>query len=224
MVRILASCGALVAVSGAAHAQAFIDPVGDFRTNFPVGLRQPYLDVTGGAVYFNGTQFILTGTVAGPIPADAPENLAYVYGVNRGTGTARFDAAPSDLDLPGILFDAAIILRPNGPDALNFFTSLTPITPAIGSVSFSGNTFTAVIAASALPSPNGTPFEAYTFNLWPRLIGAGAGTPNPADVEIPDFAPNATNVGITAVPEPATVLLLAPALVGLYVARRRRAR
>ena len=79
-----------------------------------------------------------------------------------------------------------------------------------------GNTISAIIDGSLLPS-TGFAKSDYTWNLWLR-----AGTTNDT---IADFAPNATNVSISAAPEPATYALM---LVGLgaigFMQRQRRKR
>jgi hypothetical protein len=215
---------ALLAAPRASAAQAFTDPTGDFRAAY-LGAgnpASPALDVVSGAVFLTSdlSTFIMRGTMAGPILPPPDPDAAYVYGVNRGAGVARF----AGIGAPGILFDAVVILRPSGPDIVNLCfppdaACPTPITSAGGSVSFTGNTFTALIPVSLLPSTGFTPAN-YTFNLWPRIRTTG-----PAGTEISDFAPDNSNVGIAGVvPEPATLLLVAPALGAMALVRRRRSR
>jgi hypothetical protein len=214
----LLAAATLVAAPRGSAAQVFTDPTGDFRAAYVAAGNPttPDLDVTGGAVYFNGSSFLFTGTLAGAVPAGAPANQAYIYGINRGAGAPRF----AGIGLPGILFDAVVVVRPNGPDVFNvcFPVACNAALPA--AATFSGNTFQVLVPAALLPS-TGFALTDYTFNLWPRLIGQNGGN---ADLEIPDFAPNNSNVALATVPEPATLLLLAPALAGLAVVRRRRAR
>lgn len=205
----LYACAALALAPAAARAQAYTDPAGDLRAGY-AGPTTADLDVVGGVVRFDGTSFTLRGTLAGPIDLAANPALAYVYGINRGAGVARF----GDL-APGVLFDAVVVVRPNGPNAINVF-SPTPTLVGTPAVTIFGNTFEAIVPSALLPS-TGFAVRDYTFNLWPRV---GAGDNN---AQISDFGPDNSSVA-AVVPEPATYALLAPALVALVAARRRRAR
>jgi hypothetical protein len=200
-------------------AQVISDPVGDFRAPYVLAGNPTTgdLDVTGAAVYFTGSSFIFTGTTNGNIPAGAPANQAYIFGIDRGAGAPRF----AGLGLPGILFDAVVIVRPNGPDVFNICFPVACNLALPAAATFTNNTFSVVVPSALLPSTGFTPGN-YTFNLWPRLIGQNGGD---ANLEIPDFAPDNENFAVAAVvPEPATLLLLAPALAGLALVRRRRTR
>ena len=217
----LAALSALAMAPRESAAQpVFVDPLGDFRAPY-VAAGNPTtgdLDVRSLAAYLNnpGTAILLTGTVAANIPAGAPANQAYIFGIDRGAGVARF----AGLGLPGIVFDAVVIVRPNGPDVLNTCFPVTCNVPLPGPATFNGNAFAVTVPTSMLPS-TGRPPVGYTFNLWPRLIGQNGGS---ANLEIPDFAPDNGMVGLNVVPEPATLLLVAPALAGLALVRRRRVR
>src|SRR5688572_20058042 len=97
----------------------------------------------------------------------------YVWGVNRGAGTAGFAQFGKD----GVLFDRVVILRPDGTGTVAGVGDLAP-----GSVTVDGNTITAEFSGSFLES---TGFDKinYTWNLWPRdsdIAGFAA---------ISDFAP-----------------------------------
>ena len=77
----LGFCLALSASPAAAVAVS--DPTGDFLGSF-AGPYNADLDVTNFSVVFDGTNFLLGGTLAGNILAvDTP---LYVIGVNTGTG------------------------------------------------------------------------------------------------------------------------------------------
>jgi hypothetical protein len=85
-------------------------------------------------------------------------------------------------------------------------------------VTTSANFFAAVIPLAVLPTRGFAP-EDYTFNLWSRVRTTG-----PANAEIADFALDNGNFRAATVPEPATVLLVAPALLAVAAVRRSRAR
>lgn len=89
----------------------------------------------------------------------------------------------------------------------------TPLPP--GSITISGNTFQATVPLSFLPSRGFSPVQ-YGQNLWPRFGGATG------DAQISDFAPDDRNAGVSAVPEPATMILLGTGLAGIAAKVRRR--
>jgi hypothetical protein len=113
--------------------------------------------------------------------------------VNRGAGTAGFGAS---LNLNGVLFDRTIQLRPDGTG------SISGVALPAGSVTISGNTISAEVSGSLLPS-TGFALANYTWNLWPRN-SAFSGT-----AAISDFAPDNSNILTTAVPEPGSLALMA---------------
>ncbi len=216
--RALATCGlafaALVAAVPTAGAQTghFTDPAGDLLSTYTAGPHNADLDVLSGAFQFNGSQFLFSGTLAGPI-GFTPGTL-YVWGINRGQGTARFSPALPNTN--NILFDAVVIFNPGGTSSVRDLLNNTGTNLGPSDVSFVGNTFFVRAGSGLLPS-TGFAFTAYTANLWPRL---GAGNNN----QIADFAPDNSNVVVGTVPEPTTFALLAPGLGGLLLTRRRRSR
>jgi hypothetical protein len=159
------------------------DRAGDFLASF-TGPRNPDLDVLRGEVSFDGASFTFQSTSAGPI-GTTPGAL-FVWGVNRGAGTARFpDIAP------GVLFDAVVIAQADGTGRVVDLTA-TPPAPTVlpaGSVTINGNNITIRVPAALLPSKGFTPGREYTVNHWPRT---GAGNNN----QISDFAPDNSNVPV----------------------------
>ena len=187
------------------------DPKGDFLSTFAGSTASADLDVVAATVLYNPgiDTFFLKATLDGNVGSTATG--AYVWGVNRGAGTAGFGAS---LGLTGVRFDRVIVLNANGTGTVAGAGAL----PA-GAVTISGNTITAMVSGSLLPSTGFANKLDYTFNLWPRdLAFASQGV-----AAISDFAPNNANftATITAVPEPASAGLLLGGL-GLVAAYRRR--
>jgi MYXO-CTERM domain-containing protein len=192
----------------ASHAlDGITDPKGDFLATFAGSSASTDLDVISASVFYNpGTDlFTLTATMDGLIGSTSTG--FYVWGVNRGAGTAGF----ASLGLNGVRFDRVIILRPDGTGTIPGVGALPG-----GSIAINGKTITGVVSGSLLTSTGFTNKLDYTFNLWPR---DGAFTGNAA---ISDFAPNNANFTATAVPEPSTALLGAVGLAGLLAWRRRQ--
>jgi hypothetical protein len=209
--RSIVSLSAALALLGlplASHALNSInDPKGDFLATFAGSSASADLDVLSATVTYNpGTDlFTLSATMDGAI-GSTPTGF-YVWGVNRGAGTAGF----AGIGITGVRFDRVIILRPDGSGSIGGVGALPS-----GSVTISGHTITGVVSGSLLPSTGFTNKLDYTWNLWPR-DGAFAGI-----AAISDFAPNNANFTATPVPEPGTAVLSAMGLAGLLAWRRRR--
>lgn len=162
------------------------DAVGDFLPSF-AGPRNADLDAVRGEVTLDGAAFTFSSTSAGTI-GTTPGAL-YVWGVNRGRGTARF----GDL-APGVLFDAVVVLRADGTGQVVDFTSAaSPVASPLpaGSVTIRGAEVTGRVPTTLLPGQGLQPAQ-YTVNLWPRT-GLGRND------QIADFAPDNRNVPVRVV-------------------------
>jgi len=200
--RLLAAAAALTLVAGSAHAVTVSDPTGDFLPSF-AGTHDADLDVTSfGVTYEAGAAaFLLQATFAGAI--DPAKAGLYVIGVNTGTGAIKPFGGIGE---PKVIFNQAIVIQKTGAGAVSGHTFTATI---------SGDSFSALVPLSFLPSTGFTPAQ-YGFNLWPR---DGLGNNN----QISDFAPQ--NSTITGVPEPATWALAVAGfgLLGVALRRQRRA-
>lgn len=193
----------LSAAAAPAAAVTIGDPVGDFLPTF-VGPHNADLDVTNFSVVFDGTNFLLGGTLAGDIlAADTP---LYVIGINTGTGP---NAPFGNIGEPNVAFNQVILI--NGATQSGLLVGDGPLTTSI-----TGNAFS-VIAPLSLLTSTGRPPQQYGFNLWPRL---GLGNNN----QISDFAPQNALLTIAPLPEPSTwaMMLLGFGGIGLAMRRRRR--
>jgi hypothetical protein len=201
---------ALIAVPyGAASAQ-ITDAAGDWLPTY-TGPRNSILngdlDILKAQVFFDGQFFKFTSTSAGNIGSTT--GAFFVWGMNRGAGTARFATLA-----PGVLFDWVLSITPGGAITTRDLISGVATTIDANSVTFDGATITAIIPANLLPS-RGFSLADFTANLWPRFPGGLEG--------IADFAPDNTNFAVTVTPEPTSVLLVGAGLFGLLAWRRRRA-
>jgi hypothetical protein len=204
-------CAAALAASPlASHALTGItDSAGDLLPTFGGTAAQTDLDVVSATVIYDATAdlFRLTSTMSGNIGGSA--NALYVWGVNRGAGTAGFAANGFD----GVRFDRVVLVRPDGTGAVG--ASALPA----GAITISGKTISAVVSGSLLPSTGFGKLD-YTWNLWPRDISfAGFAA-------IADFAPDNSNFTSTAgvVPEPTALALWGAGLgvLGWRAVRSRR--
>src|SRR6266849_3974195 len=180
-------------VSSPAHAgpgEIITDAVGDFLPTYGFS-HVADLDIVRAEVIFTGTEFLFSGTMAGPI-GTTPEAF-YVWGVDRGVGaqTANF----ASLGLPYIMFDLVVVARPGGVSVVNDLDAAqrTPLPPE--NISIDGNTIVARVPLSLLPGKGLAP-EYYTWNLWPRWDD-GMGLSDP---QISDFAPDDRNAQVCFVP------------------------
>ena len=212
----LAALLALVISEGTAAAGPVLDPIGDFRTSAVTSLSpyagplDPALDVVSAQVILDPFKLTLTfiAEMAGPVtPATAG---FYVWGVNRGNGTAGF----ASIGLPNILFAGVMIVRPDGSVA--FGANSIPA----GAVTLSGNRITAVVPTSFIPPVvGGVPISEWTYNLWPRTTAVVG------NIAISDFTPdNANFLADVVAPEPATISAVLLGLGAVLVGRVTRSR
>lgn len=206
MIRTVILAATLMSVIANAQAAVITDPVGDFIPSF-TGAKTADRDVvSASASYANGV-LDFGGTFAGTVGSMA--GTVYVFGINRGAGTARFGALAT-----GVLFDSVVIVTPGVSTVVRDFAAGTVTALAPAATTISGNSLDVMMAGTLLPS-TGSSVAQYTVNLWPR-----SGLTD--NSQIADFAPDNSNFGVT-VPEPASVVLLGAGLLGLMAARRRSA-
>ncbi len=176
-----------------ARAVIISDPLGDFLPTY-TGTRGGDLDVTSAEVSLNGSQLFFSATLAAPV--GTTPGASYIFGLDRGQGTQRFVAGSPSIGA-GVFFDSVVILRPDGTanfnDQINSANSI-----ALSGASIAGNRISGAFNISLFPSTGFAP-AAYTWNLWPRVssVAGNAG--------ISDFAPNASNASVAAVPEPSNI-------------------
>ena len=205
---VLRSLAAAALAAAAGTAFAINDPIGDFLPSY-TGAKNGDLDVVSSFVTYNAGSdtFFFSGTMNDAIGTTS--TAFYVWGIDRGTGTARFGALADH-----VLFDSVVILRLDGSATINLLPGATVLA---GAATFAGNTISASISGALLPGA-GFAKSAYTWNLWPRdSVPVG-------NAQISDFAPDNSNVAVAVVPEPSTVALLALGLGALgWRAKRRSA-
>jgi hypothetical protein len=209
-----------LALSSAAGAQV-IDPTGDWLPTY-TGAQNGDLDIIRANAWFDGSAFTLRSIQNGAVGSSV--GGLYVWGINRGAGTARLGVlgAPPAIG-PDKLFDALAVLFPNGTARVVTFPAAGPpsVTVLGSAVQVNGDTISALIPLSLLPS-RGFAADDYVFTLWSRLRVNPLADGN--NQEVADFAPEAGGVRAT-VPEPASWAMLLLGFGGIgSTMRSRRAR
>lgn len=216
LIFMVTSALALLASATAASATV-VDPADDFLSTY-TGPLNGDVDILSGDVAFDGTSYFLTSTLNGSIGSTT--GSIFVWGVNRGSGTARLTFGTPSLGAD-ILFDAVIVMFPDG--TLRVVTIPLAGAPTVnviaGGTGVAGDTLSATVSLALLGSTGFAP-EDYTFSFWSRT------RVNPAldgtNAEIADFLPGSMEA--RTVPEPATWLsmLLGFGLIGGVIRRTRR--
>lgn len=188
--RPTAACAALIACALAtAGPAAATTTITDLLPTYagPAGVD---LDVIKAGVAFDPRSRNLTfrATLGGRI--GTTPGAIYVFGLDRGAGTANFVAGVPSIG-QGVLFDSALVVNSDGSGIFNDLLNVrvTPLAP--GAVRIRGANLTVTLAAHLVP-PAGQPIPRWTFNVWPR-VGLGDNS------QIADFAPDAMNAPINLV-------------------------
>ena len=205
MLKTALAAASLMTLTLHANATTITDSAGDFLPSF-VGAQTANRDVISVSASYNNGSFDFGGTFAGPL--DQSDGTFYVFGIDRGQGTARFGAIA-----PGVTFDSVVIVTPGVSTVVRDLLTNIATTLAPGATTLGVNSIDVLVDGSLLPS-TGVPIAQYGVNLWPRI---GSGNNN----QISDFAPNNSDFALT-VPEPISIALLGAGLAGVLAARRRQ--
>ena len=208
----LAGISVFLASAEPSAASAVSDPSDDFLPTF-AGVHNGDLDVVAVNVTLDGSNLDFAATmndVVGLTPGSV-----YVFGINRGQGTAKF----GNIGAGGVFFDSTFVINQSSVGIVNDLINHTSTAiSSVGAVKLLGSTISGVVPVSDLPSEGFSPSE-YQYNIWPEL-----GAANPGNTEISDFAPNNSDSAVSvAAPEPTTMSLVGGiALIAFGLFRRRK--
>lgn len=189
--RVAPLCAALI-LGALAHGEAAATQlaVTDLLPTYtgPSGVDLDILTADVGYSAHNG-KLIFRARLGGAI--GKTPGAVYVFGLDRGAGTARFVGGVPSIG-QGVLFDSALVVNSDGTGFFNDLINarVTPLAP--GAVRIEGKRLIVSLAAHLVP-PAGRAISSWTFNVWPRV---GLGSNN----QIADFAPDASNAPITIRP------------------------
>ncbi len=171
------------------RAAPLSDPRGDILPTY-AGVALPGMDVVAHKVTIVGDRMVFFGRMAGRIEPTQEIGGLYLFGVDRGRGTARFlgPAAPPVIG-PHVLWDSIVRVNPDGTGLFNNSLTgvVTPLDPA--NIKISGNHFTVGVPLSLMTPGATRPPEEWTYNLWPRN-GIGR------NVQVSDLAPDDGNAPV----------------------------
>ena len=154
-------------------------PSFDGAHNADLDARSMEVSYTGGNTYvFNASVGANVGLTTGGV---------YVWGVNRGSGQARFGAIAT-----GVLFDFVVIVKPGATSSVRDLNSGVATELPASSVTITGSTIEVRVPAS-LMLPQGFAPSQFTSNFWPR-------TGLTSNTQIADFAPDNSNAPVRVVP------------------------
>lgn len=214
-----AAMAALMTLAPAvARAATVSDASGDFLASY-TGPQNGDLDILSAGASFDGTNFHLAALMNGAIGTTS--NVLHVFGVDRGSGTARFAGLSPSVGA-GILFDAVVVLFPGSVvRVVDFQPAGPPIITQLGptAATINGAGLDLLVPLSLLSTRGFAPPD-YGFSMWTRhRINIAMDSGN---FEIGDFAPDAATFR-ASIPEPASwaMMILGLGAVGGALRRRR---
>lgn len=212
MIRSRALALAALGLTLPAFAATVVDTPDDFLPTYagPLGADLDVLTTEAFLDNVNNTLSVTT-TLGGSV--GTTPGAFYVFGFNRGEGTERFVTGTPSIGA-GVSFDLVLLLRPDGSAQVNDIVGGVNTPLPANSVLISGNTISSIALPLSLFPTRGFAATDYTFNLWPRVSTVVGNT------AVSDFAPDASNAGLTVVPAPSVAGGLLAA--GLFGTARRR--